>query len=135
MSQLALWEVLLSCHFVFNFFDFEQTYFPFSFFIFFFSSQIHKLIFCFFFQVGVIGALVTSSLKGSELFVPKTWRMLGFDGPPTSNERPSQAPESESESDRKKNLMAALKCDEEEVEKIQAQLLPLRNLPADANHL
>mmetsp|Transcript_27409 Transcript_27409/g.38132 ORF Transcript_27409/g.38132 Transcript_27409/m.38132 type:complete len:438 (-) Transcript_27409:815-2128(-) len=81
--------------------------------------------------VGVVGSTVTSMMKGGDLMTPKTWQNLGYPKPPEEFLVHSGEV---NEQEKKKNLMAALECSEEDAEKIQNQLLPARDL-GDAHHI
>ena len=81
--------------------------------------------------MGVVGSTVTSMMKGGDLMTPKTWQNLGYPKPPEEFLVHSGEV---NEQEKKKNLMAALECSEEDAEKIQNQLLPARDL-GDAHHI
>lgn len=74
---------------------------------------------------------MTSTIKGGGLFVSKYWGFLGYSNPPEG----FLIHNAESDEDKKKNLMAALECSEEEAEKIQGHLLPSLEISVDAKHL
>jgi hypothetical protein len=81
--------------------------------------------------VGVVGAYLTSTIKGSGLFVSKYWSVMGYSSPPAEFLVHSV----ENDEEKKKNLVAALSCTEEEAVRIQNQLLPSLEIPNDAKHL
>ena len=115
MLSLSLWDFTMdlhSCHFVRN--------------------MLSPLIFHVFFSVGVVGSTMTSLLKGRDLVTTVYWKELKYDDPP--EEFQFHVPK-ETDEEKKKNLMAALSCDEEEAEKIQGQLLPALALSSKATHL
>ena len=64
-------------------------------------------------------------MKGKDLFATKAWQSLGYPGPP--QEFLIQTGEKNDE-EKKKNLIAAFQCTEEEAEKIQNQMLPAREV-------
>ena len=60
------------------------------------------------------------------------WKELQYPSPP---EEFLMFSPNETDEDKKKKLMVALDCNEEEADKIQAHLLPPLPLSSDASHL
>jgi hypothetical protein len=75
---------------------------------------------------------MTSLLKGRDLVTTIYWRELKYDNPP--DEFLFNVPK-ETDEEKRKNLMAALSCSEEEAERVQSHLLPSLALSSKATHL
>jgi len=82
---------------------------------------------------GVVGPLPTSILKGGDLFVKSTWTNLNFKG---VEDKEGQGTEGEDkDGEKRKNLMSALGCGEEEAQEVQNKLLPVKEVKEGENHI